>query len=122
MLCSQPRAATSVPCLIRLRKIFLEGAHVASIGEHTDLTYPAEHLGVGPVALAKVLKGGPILQKLQEAKHPAVIVGPGILNRPDRAAILQQVTMLADPLPFCRWPAGSRPSQTTQILHPSRTM
>ena len=122
MLCAEPSAATAVLCLSRLRKIFSEGAHVASIGEHADLTYPAEHLGEGPEALAEVLKGAPILQKLQEAKHPAVIVGPGILNRPDRAAVLQQVTMLANPLPFCRWPAGSQPCQTTQILHHSRTM
>ena len=69
----------------------MEGAHLASIGEQVDLTYPTEHLGEGPDALAKVLKGSPILKKLQEAKHPAVIVGPGILNRPDRAAVLQQV-------------------------------
>ena len=69
----------------------MEGAHLASIGEQIDLTYPTEHLGEGPDALAKVLKGAPILKKLQEAKHPAVIVGPGILNRPDRAAVLQQV-------------------------------
>lgn len=74
---------------------------MASIGEHTDLTYPAEHLGEGPEALAEVLKGAPILRQLQEAKHPVVIVGPGILNRPDRAAVLQQVTTLAKPLSFC---------------------
>ena len=80
----------------RLRKVFMEGAHLASIGEQYDLTYPTEHLGDGPEALAKVLKGAPILKKLQEAKHPAVIVGPGLLNRPDRAAVLQQV-MTAPP-------------------------
>ena len=74
-----------------MRKVYMEGAHLASIGEQYDLTYPTEHLGEGPEALAKVLKGAPILKKLQEAKHPAVIVGPGILNRPDRAAVLQQV-------------------------------
>ena len=76
----------------RLRKVFMEGAHLASMGEQYDLTYPTEHLGEGPEALAKVLKGAPILKRLQEAKHPAVIVGPGLLNRPDRAAVLQQVS------------------------------
>ena len=101
MLCSEPSATNAVLCLSRLRKIFLEGAHVASIGEPADLTYPTEHLGEGPEALAKVLKGAPILKQLQEAKHPAIIVGPGILNRPDRAAVLQQVTVLATPLPSC---------------------
>ena len=44
-----------------------------------------------PEALAKALKVAPILKKLQEAKHSAVIVSPGILSRPDRAAVLQQV-------------------------------
>lgn len=77
----------------RLRKVFMEGAHLASIGEQYDLTYPTEHLGEGPEALAKVLKGAPILKRLQEAKYPAVIVGPGLLNRPDRAAVLQQVIL-----------------------------
>lgn len=77
--------------MYRLRKVFMEGAHLASIGENVDLTYPTEHLGDGPEALAKVVKGSYILKRLQEAKHPAVIVGPGILNRPDRAAVLQQV-------------------------------
>ena len=99
--CTESSAATALPCLSRLRKIFLEGAHMASIGEQADLTYPTEHLGEGPEALAKVLKGAPILKQLQEAKHPAVIVGPGILNRPDRAAVLQQVTVLATPLASC---------------------
>ena len=75
----------------------MEGAHLASIGEQYDLTYPAEHLGEGAQALTKVLKGSPILKRLQEAKYPAIIVGPGLLNRPDRAAVLQQVTALALP-------------------------
>lgn len=92
---TNPRAEAPV-FNARLRKIFLEGAHVASIGEPADLTYPTEHLGEGPEALAKVLKGAPILKQLQEAKHPAIIVGPGILNRPDRAAVLQQVHELVE--------------------------
>jgi thiamine pyrophosphate-dependent acetolactate synthase large subunit-like protein len=75
----------------RIRKTFLEGAHVAMIGEQVDLTFPVEHLGEGPDALAKVLKGDVLLKRLKEAKRPAMIVGSGVLNRPDRAAVLQQV-------------------------------
>ena len=86
----------------RLRKVFMEGAHLASIGEEYDLTYPTEHLGEGAEALTKVLKGAPILKRLQEAKYPAIIVGPGLLNRLDRAAVLQQVIIIALPEAFLR--------------------
>ena len=64
------------------------------VGEEVDLTFPVEHLGAGPDALAKILKGSPMLKRLQEAQRPAVIVGPGVLNRPDSAAVLQQVPPL----------------------------
>lgn len=64
---------------------------MALVGEQVDLTFPVEYLGEGPEALAKILKESPMLKRLKEAKHPAVIVGPGVLNRPDRVAVLQQV-------------------------------
>ena len=65
---------------------------MAMIGEDVDLTYPAEYLGEGIDALAGVLKkDSSLLKKLQEAKRPAIIVGPGVLNRPDRAAVMQKV-------------------------------
>ena len=79
----------------RIRKTFMNGAHVAMIGEHVDLTYPTEYLGDSPDALAAILKGGKdkeaLLNKLKGAQRPAVIVGPGVLGRPDRDAVLQQV-------------------------------
>lgn len=39
-------------------------------------------------------KGG-LLAQLKGAKKPAVIVGPGVLNRPDRDAVLAQVGALS---------------------------
>ena len=36
-----------------------------------------------------------LLNRLKGAKRPAVVVGPGVLNRPDRDAVLQQVCWLS---------------------------
>jgi hypothetical protein len=72
---------------------------VASIGEAADLSYPVEHLGEGAAALAGLLKGGPVLERLQAAERPAIIVGPGMLARPDRAAVLQQARGPGGPPP-----------------------
>ncbi|BDA50547.1 NADH dehydrogenase [ubiquinone] iron-sulfur protein 1, mitochondrial [Coccomyxa sp. Obi] len=80
----------------RIRKTFLDGAHVAMVGEEADLTFPVEYLGTGPDALAAILKGSPMLKRLKEAQRPAIIVGPGVLNRPDSAAVLQQVHELVE--------------------------
>ena len=63
---------------------------MALVGQRVDLSYPYEHLGEGGAALAKLLKGGPALDMLKSAERPAVIVGPGILSRGDRGAVLQQ--------------------------------
>lgn len=79
-----------MPCR-RIRKTWLEGTQVGLVGPEYDLTYPYEHLGEGHDALAAMLEGSDFFQKLQGAKHPAVILGPGILSRPDRDTILQQV-------------------------------
>ena len=79
----------------RIRKTFMNGAHVAMIGEQVDLTYPTEYLGDSPDVLGALLKGGKdkdsLLNRLKGAQRPAVIVGPGVLGRPDRDAVLQQV-------------------------------
>ena len=61
------------------------------VGTQADLTYPYEHLGEGAEALASLSKGGKFAEKLKNAKFPAVVVGPGILKRTDRDAILSQV-------------------------------
>ena len=64
---------------------------ITLLGEPVDLTYKYNHIGTGAADLEKVLKDGKIIKILKEAKRPAVIVGPGILKRKDRSAILEQV-------------------------------
>ena len=61
------------------------------VGPKVDLTYPVEHLGEGADVLAQLNKGGKFAELLAGAAHPAVVVGPGVLKRADRSAILQQV-------------------------------
>lgn len=69
----------------------MEGAQVGVVGPQVDLTYPYSYLGDGAQALEQLNKGGKFAQLLANAKTPAVVVGPGILKRADREAILQQV-------------------------------
>ncbi|MFL5297987.1 MAG: NADH-quinone oxidoreductase subunit NuoG [Phenylobacterium sp.] len=75
----------------RLRKRWLAGAlKVGMIGEAADLTYPYEHLGVGPETLAGLGKSkSAFVKALREAKAPAIIVGAGALSRADGAAVLK---------------------------------
>ena len=79
----------------RLRKAFLDGARFGLVGEAVDLTYPYEHLGTDAAALAALRKGA-FFEALRGAKHPVVVVGPGVLARPDRAALLRAVHEVVD--------------------------
>ncbi len=54
---------------------------VGLIGEAVDLTYPYQHLGTDAGAISSLAKGGAFFDALKAAKHPAIIVGPGVLNR-----------------------------------------
>ena len=98
----QRRARLTCGARGRIRKTWLEGTPIASIGEAADLSYPVEHLGEGAAALAGLLKGEPVLERLQAAERPAIIVGPGMLARPDRAAVLQQARLPDGPSPRVR--------------------
>jgi NADH dehydrogenase (ubiquinone) Fe-S protein 1 len=70
---------------------------VAVISEAADLTYPYEHLGSDASALAALAKGShPFLATLKAAKKPVVAVGPGVLNRPDREALVKAVHELVE--------------------------
>lgn len=60
------------------------------IGQNVDLTYPYNYLGQGAADLGAALKDKEWMQSFKEAKFPVVLVGPGILQRPDRDTILQQ--------------------------------
>ena len=75
----------------RIRKTTLEGTPVSVIGEDVDLTYPTNYLGAGADALDKALKDEKFMEGFKKAKHPMVIVGPGILKRADRGAVLAKV-------------------------------
>ncbi|KAL6761957.1 NADH:ubiquinone oxidoreductase 76 kDa subunit [Haematococcus lacustris] len=79
----------------RLRKTWLDGAQIGLLGEAVDLTYKYEHLGSDPAALAK-LSSNPFFAMLKAAKNPAVVVGPGVLRRPDREAVMQAVHKLVE--------------------------
>jgi hypothetical protein len=67
---------------------------VLLVGEPVDLTYKYEHLGSDPAALAGLLANAGLLERLKAAKSPAVVVGPGVLRRPDRDALLKSVHAL----------------------------
>ncbi len=62
------------------------------LGAAVDLTYPATHVGSDPAALAALAAGQhPFLEELKKAARPAVVVGPGVLRRPDRDAVMKAV-------------------------------
>lgn len=65
------------------------------IGQNVDLTYPYNYLGQGAADLGAALKDKEWMQSFKEAKFPVVLVGPGILQRPDRDTILQQARTYA---------------------------
>eukprot|EP00884_Botryococcus_braunii_P000409 jgi/Botrbrau1/10369/Bobra.146_2s0008.1 len=86
----------------RLRKMYLDGMSFGLIGPKADLTFPYEHLGEGPEAIQKLMSGGTFFTKMKEAKHPAVVVGPGIFQRADRPAVLHLINALVEAVPVVK--------------------
>jgi len=82
----------------RLRKRWRQnGLTVGLIGPQVDLTYPVSWLGGGPQVLAELLDGHhPFAEKLQAAERPVLILGAGVLARPDGAAIHAAAYQLAE--------------------------
>jgi NADH-quinone oxidoreductase subunit G len=79
----------------RIRKAWLAGLRVASIGEAVDLTYPVEQLG-GADVLSRIADGSHEFAKaLKDAERPMIIVGPGALAREDGGAILRAAAKIA---------------------------
>jgi NADH-quinone oxidoreductase subunit G len=76
----------------RIRRAWLRGARVGSVGESVDLTYKVEQLGAGPQSLANL---GAFADALTGAQRPMIIVGAGSLAREDGAAVLRAVGKLA---------------------------
>lgn len=71
------------------------------VGPQVDLTYPYSYLGEGADALAQLSKGGKFAELLANASRPAIVVGPGILKRADRDAILQQASFCMINIDIC---------------------
>ena len=80
----------------RLRKNYLRyTTDLALIGEPVDLTYDYDHLGTDASAVAELAAGrGRGAERLKEAKRPMVIVGSGVLDHADGAAVLKDVSKL----------------------------
>eukprot|EP00873_Tetraselmis_striata_P028269 jgi/Tetstr1/448533/TSEL_035796.t1 len=81
----------------RLRKAFLNGASVASIGPAADLTFPCHNFGDSPTLLADLATGkGAAFEQLKAAKKPMLVVGSSVLRRDDRDAILTTVNSVVE--------------------------
>lgn len=84
----------------RIRKCWLDGVEVGMLGPQVDLTYPYTHFGGDSAALDHAAAGGGgedgVLAKLKAAKRPAILVGPGVLQRTDRNTVLQKVHKLVE--------------------------
>ncbi len=82
----------------RLRKRYLAGGlKVGLIGEAVDLTYEAEYLGAGPETLQQISDGGgSFAAALRAAERPMIILGMGVLARPDGAAVLALARRVAE--------------------------
>ncbi len=75
----------------RIRKRWLRGGcKVSVVGERADLTYFYDYQGAGVESLANLVDTPP-----QGAQRPMVIVGQGVLSRPDGAAILAMAAKYA---------------------------
>src|SRR5215470_8562469 len=74
----------------RIRKRWRAGKFpIGLIGERASLTYDYDYLGAGPETLADLAAGRhAFAETLKKAQRPLVIVGSGVANRADGAAIL----------------------------------
>jgi NADH-quinone oxidoreductase subunit G len=68
----------------RIRKRWGRGGLLTGVvGANVDLTYPANHLGDGPDSLVQFANHAPASKE-----RPMLIVGAGVFNRPDGAAVM----------------------------------
>ncbi|MEM6498177.1 MAG: NADH-quinone oxidoreductase subunit NuoG [Pseudomonadota bacterium] len=79
----------------RIRKAWLAGAEIASIGEPVDLTYSAYNIGAGPEALEAGSRKE-LLANMSQMESKVLIVGQGALQRPDGAGVLASAMALAE--------------------------
>ncbi len=96
MIGSDPR--TECPVLnSRIRKAWLAGTRIGSIGPILDSSFPVEQLGNDPDTLKRVRETA-FGKILQQAERPLVLLGEGALARPDGAAVLGACMTLAEQL------------------------
>lgn len=75
----------------RIRKVWLrQDLDVASVGQKFDSTFALDHLGADVKALKEALSGA-VGQRLANASNPLIIVGSGVAESPDAAAIYNLV-------------------------------
>jgi NADH-quinone oxidoreductase subunit G len=82
----------------RLRKRHMAGGfRVGRVGASHDLTFPVEDLGAGVDTLKDILDGKhSFAEVLSGAERPMLILGAGLLARPDGNAILAMARALAE--------------------------
>eukprot|EP00897_Mesotaenium_endlicherianum_P007190 jgi/Mesen1/649/ME000109S10871 len=82
----------------RLRKGAVAGRlEVASIGPKLELTYDHKHLGDGTRTLLALAEGRhPFAATLAAAERPVVVVGAGVMQRPDKDSILSALHTIAE--------------------------
>lgn len=85
----------------RIRKSWLHfGLKVSSIGPAADLTYDIDQLGNDIALLKKIEQGDhPMLEKLQKASRPMILVGMGALSSTHGKSVLSIINSLKEKIP-----------------------
>lgn len=85
-------------------------SQVGLLGVPADLTYKYEHLGADVASLSALAAGGSsFFNKLKAAARPVVIVGPAVMRRSDREAVLKSIHELVEK-------AGEKPATHMLVL------
>lgn len=81
----------------RIRKAWINNElRVATVGPNVDLTYDVENLGDSMQVLKDLANGShPFSKVLKEASRPIILIGSGVLQRPDGAAMFQLTQSMA---------------------------
>lgn len=84
---------------VHLRKKMLESKFkVAYIGTSLNLTYTAEHLGLGVKVLKEIFvdEKHPFINEFHNAKNPLIIIGSSILKRKDSKVIISLLNSISN--------------------------
>ncbi|MFM9941938.1 MAG: NADH-quinone oxidoreductase subunit NuoG [Hyphomicrobiaceae bacterium] len=81
----------------RIRKRWRQGGlAIGLVGEMADLTYTADHVGVGPTSLKEIADGRhAFAEVLKQSKRPLIIIGAAAVARADGAAVLALAARIA---------------------------